>query len=304
MPLDPFLAVMLKQVAEADGPAMTEVPPAAAREMYSAMQSTALVKDVKSVTNSRAGNIPIRIYRQSDEITPAVVYYHGGGWVIGDLDSHDSFCSQIAEATGYTVISVEYRLAPEHPYPAPLDDSYEALCWIQDHAAELNINGDQIAVAGDSAGGNLAAAVCLKAKAQGKDAIKMQLLLYPVTDCNYDTQSYLDNAEGYLLTREGMKWFWNHYIGHDDNLKTDPLAAPLQAENLTGLPAACVITAEFDPLRDEGNAYAERLKAAGVETDHQCVDGVIHGFFDMQENVPAARDALAFAAESLRRHLG
>lgn len=304
MPLDPFLAAMLQELAKADGPAMTDVPPPAAREMFSAMQSAALVKKIKSISNSTAGNIPIRVYRESDEATPAVVYYHGGGWVIGDLDSHDSFCTQIAEATGYTVISVEYRLAPEHPYPAPLDDCYDALCWIQDNASDLNINADKIAVAGDSAGGNLAAAVCLKARAQGNSGISMQLLLYPVTDCNYDTPSYLDNAEGYMLTREGMVWFWDHYIGEDENLKADPLVSPLRAQSMEGLPAACIITAEFDPLRDEGNAYAERLKSAGVATDHQCVDGVIHGFFDMQENLAGARSALAFAAESLKRHLG
>lgn len=303
MPLDPFLDTMLQQVAQADGPALTDVPPEQAREMFSAMQSTALVKEVKEIRNLDADGIAMRVYRQRDDKCPAVVFFHGGGWVIGDLDSHDSFCTQIAEATGYTVISVDYRMAPEHPFPAPLDDCYAGLCWVQANAEKLNIDPARIAVAGDSAGGNLAAAVCLKARDEGNNGIKMQLLLYPVTDCSFDTQSYIDNAEGYMLTREGMHWFWDHYIGHDETLKSNPLAAPLQSDNLTKLPSACVITAEFDPLRDEGNEYAKRLDAAGVTTDHQCIDGVIHGFFDMQEPLVGARTALAFAADSLKRNL-
>lgn len=304
MPLDPFLDAMLKQVAEAGGPAMTDVPPAEARNMFKAMQSEAYKEEVSSTQDSQAGNIPIRIYRMSDAKAPCIVYYHGGGWVIGDLDTHDSFCTQLANATGYTVVSVDYRLAPEAPFPASLDDCYDALVWVQAQASELNIDPAKIAVAGDSAGGNLAAAVCLKARDANNDGIAFQLLLYPVTDVNFDTGSYLENAEGYMLTREGMGWFWDHYIGHDDALRTNPLAAPLQTADFSGLPPACVITAEFDPLRDEGNAYAQKLEAAGVNTAHTCIEGVIHGFFDMTQQLQGARDAKAFAVESMKKVLG
>lgn len=303
MPLDPFFDTMLKELAALGGPAMTDVPPTEARKMYQAMQTAALVEPVHSIEDKMAGKVPIRIFRASGERTPCVVYYHGGGWVIGDLDTHASFCTQLANATGYTIISVDYRLAPEFPFPAPLDDCYNALCWVKENAGSVNIDAARIAVAGDSAGANLAAAVCLKAKQEGNTAIAFQLLIYPVTDFSFDTPSYTENAEGYMLTREGMHWFWNHYIGHDKALASDPLASPLKASDFSDLPPACVLTAEFDPLRDEGMAYAAALEQAGVDVTSRCFDGMIHGFFDMKDKIQGARDAMDFATRALKKAL-
>ena len=303
MPLDPVFETMLQQMAEAGGPAMTDVPPVEARAMYKGMQSTAITEPVHSQEDLDADGIAVRVYRATDEKTPCIVFCHGGGWVIGDLDTHDTICTQLTNASGFTVVSIDYRLAPEHPFPAPLDDCYDGLCWVQKNAAALNIDPEKIAVAGDSAGGNLAAAVCLKAKAEGNSGIAFQLLMYPVIDFNFDTQSYLDNAEGYMLTREGMRWFWDHYVGHNDS-GGDPLASPIQAKDLTGLPPACVMTAEFDPLRDEGEAYAAALTAAGVDTSVIRYDGMIHGFFGMTDVVEGARQALKDSATALKKSLG
>ena len=303
MPLDPVAEAMLKQMAEAGGPAITDVPPTEARAMYKAMQSTAVIEQVHSQEDRSANGVPVRVYSASDEVTPCIVYLHGGGWVIGDLDTHDTICTQLTNATGYTVVSVDYRLAPEDPFPAPLDDSYTGLCWVQENAAMLNIDPSKIAVAGDSAGGNLAAAVCLKARAEDNTGIAFQLLLYPVIDFNFDTQSYIDNAEGYLLTREGMRWFWDHYIGHD-NSGSHPMASPIREKDLSGLPPACILTAEFDPLRDEGEVYAAALEAAGVPTVMKRYDGMIHGFFGMTDTIEGARQALTFSADELRKALG
>ncbi len=298
MPLDPAVADMLQGFAEAEGPAMTDVPPSEAREMYRAMQSTLLRPDVYEVTDDSAGEIPVRIYRPTADLSPAIVYFHGGGWVIGDLETHDPVCRQLALATGYTVIAVDYRLAPEHPFPAPLDDCYDATCWVADNARSLNIDPGRIAVAGDSAGGNLAACVSLKARDMGSPAISFQLLIYPVIDSQMNTQSYEDNADGFLLTRDSMQWFWNHYTDEDSAM--DPLAAPANARNLEGLPPACIITAEFDPLRDEGEVFADRLVKHGVPTRLERFDGMIHGFFGMTDLLAGSRQAMSLAADELK----
>lgn len=303
MPLDPAYQAMLKQLAAVDGPSMVDVPPAEAREMYRAMQSMLPQHDVADTEDRDADGVPVRVYRASDKVGPCIVFYHGGGWVIGDLDTHDSVCRQLANSTGYTVIAVHYRLAPEHPFPAAIDDSYTALRWVQNNAQGLNIDPDKIAVAGDSAGGNLAAAVCLKAKNEGTGGIAFQLLIYPVTEFSFETTSYTENADGYMLTMEGMRWFWNHYIGHDESLGDDPLASPMRADDLSGLPPALIMTAEFDPLRDEGEAYGEKLKQAGVETQVQRYDGLIHGFFGQTDLTEGAKDAMTAAAGALKNVL-
>ncbi len=301
MPLEHDVAAFLEQISSAEGPSMSEAGPDAAREMYRAMQSMNPVAEVASITDSKAGDIPIRIYRNSDDVTPGIVYFHGGGWVIGDLDTHDSVCTQLVEATGFTVISVDYRLAPEHPFPAPVDDCYQAFCWVAEHAVDLKIDAGRLAVAGDSAGGNLSTVVAMLARDQNGPTPAFQLLVYPVTNTAMNTASYEENAEGYLLTKDGMQWFWDLYIGEDDTHRNNTLAAPLLADNLAGLPPACILTAEFDPLRDEGEAYGEALSSAGVTTTVKRVDGTVHGFLGMP--FKSSVEAMQFIASQLKAAL-
>jgi acetyl esterase/lipase len=300
MPLDPAVVTMLQQMADAGGPALTEMSPPDARKMFRAMQGVSPSPDVASVEDTLAGDIPVRVYKVSDQDKqPVLVYFHGGGWVIGDLETHDSTCRQLANSAHCTVVSVDYRLAPEHPFPASIEDCYAATQWVAANADSLGIDVNRLAVAGDSAGGNLSACVCIKARDENGPRICLQLLIYPVTDARMNTESYETNKEGYMLTREGMEWFWQHYTGgrHMDN----PLASPLSAQDLSGLPQACVITAEFDPLRDEGEAYGEALKAAGVATEIVRYDGVIHGFFGMTDLLEGSRLAMDLATNQLTR---
>ncbi len=300
MPVHPIVQEMLHQMAQADGPTMIEMSPAEARNMYRAMQAEMPVPEIDSVEDRDAEGIPVRIYRTSqEEDQPVAVYFHGGGWVIGDLETHDSTCRQLAVAADCTVVSVDYRLAPEHPFPAAIDDCYLATRWVVEQAGALGVDPERLAVAGDSAGGNLAACVCIRARdAQGPN-IGFQLLIYPVTDARMESASYEENAEGYLLTRESMEWFWNHYTGHRH--QDNPLASPQAASDLSGLPPACIITAEYDPLRDEGEQYARALEAAGVRTVLRRFDGMIHGFFGMTHLLEDSREALNFASGQLAR---
>ncbi len=228
-----------------------------------------------------AGDIAVRIYTpapHSGGTRAALVWFHGGGWVIGNLDGADFTCRAMTNRSNCIVVSVDYRLAPEAKFPAAAEDCYAATKWVADNAASIGVDAHRIAVGGDSAGGNLATVVALMARASSEPAIGFQALIYPVTNHNFDTASYRDNADGYLLTKDSMVWFWNHYLKSpaDGN---DPMASPLKADDLSGLPPAIVITAEFDPLRDEGEAYAARLKQAGVAVQSQRYDGQIHGFY-------------------------
>ncbi len=248
-------------------------------------------------------DIPLRIYTpEGTPLAGALVYFHGGGWVIGDLDSHDETCRRLCQGSSARVIAVHYRRAPETTYPGAVEDCYRATAWVAAQAAELGIDPARIAVGGDSAGGNLAAAVALMARDRSGPALAFQLLIYPVTAADFETGSYRDNAEGYLLSRRAMQWFWDQYVPDLDQ-RHEPYAAPLAAADLSGLPPALVQTAEFDPLRDEGEAYARALAAAGGDVRTTRYDGLIHGFFGMQEAVPAARPALEEAVAALRRHL-
>ena len=236
--------------------------------------------------------------------TPAVVmYFHGGGWVLGNIETHDGTCREIARASGAAVISVDYRLAPEAPYPAATEDCYDACAWALAHAGQLGIDASRMAVAGDSAGGNLAAAVSLMARDRGGPALQHQLLIYPVTDVDFETVSYESNGGGeYFLSTGAMKWFWGHYLG-----ETSPADAShariLHTQDLSRLPSATVITAQYDPLKDEGDAYAKRLIDAGIATDHQVADGMIHGFFGMTPAVPDALKWVNHAGANLRKAL-
>jgi len=228
-----------------------------------------------------AGDVPVRIYSPSgvgSRPSAALVWFHGGGWVYGSLESADFVCRAIANRAGCRVISVDYRLAPESKFPAAVDDCFAVTRWIADHAADLNVDANRIAVGGDSCGGNLAVVVALLAREQGGPSLAFQALVYPVTNHSFDTRSYRDYGNGYLLTRDAMVYFWNHYL--DDQADgSRPLASPLRATTFAGLPPGIVITAEYDPLRDDGEAYAARLRAEGVAVELVRYDSQIHGFF-------------------------
>ncbi|MDT7621540.1 MAG: acetyl esterase [Pseudonocardiales bacterium] len=306
MPVHPEAQGLLDALAEAGLPATEEmtVPNArAATAGFLALQGEPV--EVASVLDRTvpgpAGEIPVRVYTPAGEgPLPVVVYFHGGGWVIGDLEVVDQPCRQLASAAGAIVVSVDYRLAPEHRYPAAFDDSYAATVWVGAHAAEIGGDPARLAVAGDSAGGNLAAAVALAARDRGGPELAAQLLIYPVTDFNFGTASYQDNREGYLLTKGSMQWFWAHYLGAQD-LDKDPYACPLRADSLVGLPPAYVATSEYDPLRDEGEAYARRLEEAGVAVTAKRFDGMLHGFFWMLAAVPSAAGVLDDMVGVLRK---
>jgi acetyl esterase len=235
--------------------------------------------------------------------TPCLVYFHGGGWTIGDLDTHDNVCRHLALYGRCVVISVQYRLAPEHKFPAALEDAIDAVRWVAAHAAELHIDPARMAVGGDSAGGNLAAVAAIAVREEPASPTGLtlvhQLLIYPATDMGLDTASHLRFAEGYYLTRESALWFRDNYLRGDAD-RDDWRASPLRARDLSGLPAAYVITAGFDPLQDEGRAYAERLVEAGVEVVYECFEGQIHGFVDMLGIMAAARHALHRAGQALQ----
>jgi acetyl esterase len=248
------------------------------------------------------GELPVRVYTPEGEPPfPIVVFFHGGGWVVGTLDTYDPLCRALAAATPAVVVSVDYRLAPEHRWPAAVEDAYAATEWASRNAAALGGAQHRLAVAGDSAGGNLAAVVALGARDRGGPAIAFQLLVYPVLDAAGDTGSWAEFAEGHYLTAAGMRWYWDHYLGGADGAAPD--ASPLRAAFVGGLPPALVIGAEYDILRDEGEAYAARLAGAGVDATASRHAGVVHGFVRWRAVTGAAEDALQEAAAALRSAL-
>jgi len=305
MPLHPKCKEFLDQLAAAGMPALGTLPVAETREAFKGVaafggppESLARVEE-RSIPGP-GGKILLRIYTPEGRgALPVVVYFHGGGWVIGTFETHDGVCRHLAKQSQAVVVSVDYRLAPEHKFPAAAEDCYAATCWVADNAAALGADAKRLVVGGDSAGGNLAAVVSLLARDRGKPKIAFQMLIYPVTNHAYDTPSYRDNADGYLLTRDAMVWFWNHYLsGESDG--ANPYASPLRAASLAGLPPAMVVTAELDPLRDEGEAYAEKLRQAGVPVKLKRYDGLIHGFFSMTGVFEQAKQAVADAAAEIR----
>jgi len=305
MPLDPQAKALLDQVQALGAPPLNSLSPADARLAAKALAGlSGTAEAVASVENRTvpglAGPIPVRIYTPAgDGPFPVLVYFHGGGWVIGDLDTQDGACRALANRAGSVVVSVDYRLAPEHKFPAALEDTYAATEWVAGNAANINADPARIAIGGDSAGGNLAAATAQKARDLGGPRLAFQLLVYPVTDGACDSASYRDNANGYLLTNDMMQWFWNQYVRSTAD-RLNPMASPLRTRNLGGLPPALVQTAEFDPLRDEGEAYAVRLKEAGVAVALTRYDGMIHGFFGMGSMIDKAKTAISEAATALR----
>ncbi len=235
-----------------------------------------------------AGSIALRIYHPALAAPlPIIVYIHGGGWVLGNLDTTDALCRNFANLSQCIVVSTNYRHAPEHKFPAALEDAYAATKWVSENAASFGGDASRLAVCGTSAGGNLAAAVALMARDRGAPHIAFQVLIVPVTNFSFDTDSYRANADGYVLTREVMEWCWSHYLEHPQD-SANPYASPLCAPDLSGLPPAFIATAEYDPLRDEGKAYADRLRDAGVPVEYHCYEGMIHSFLGAQ----ADRDAM------------
>jgi acetyl esterase len=305
MPIDPQVKLILEQMEAKGAPPWHTLTPAEARQPIDRRPLTGEPEEVGKVENRTipgpAGEMPVRIYTPDGQGPfPALVYYHGGGWVIGDLDAVEIICRLLANRANSVVVSVDYRLAPEHKFPAAVEDAYAAVKWLEENGSSILVDSARVAVGGDSAGATLAAVVALMAKDRGEPSLVYQMLIYPVTHHAYDTESYRENAEGYYLTKDSMVWFWNHYL-RDEEDGRNPYASPLRADNLSGLPPALVITAEFDPLRDEGEAYAKRLKTAGVPVEVTRYNGMIHGFFGMPGVLEQAKKAIEQAANALKR---
>src|SRR2546427_10886972 len=309
MALDPQAQEVINLVIKSGRPAYHTLSPKDARQLFREPRpaSTPTPPEIGAVRNLMAdgpgGPIRLRVYRPTGVAAatplPALVYFHGGGWVIGDLDTHDVQCRQLTAEAGIAVIAVDYRLAPEHKFPAAVDAAWAATRWVAAHGSELGVDAQRLSVAGDSAGGNLAATVALLAREAGAPAIALQVLVYPVTDVGAESQSYRDFAEGYLLTRESMRWFTNHYLKSARDAE-DWRASPLRAQSLARLPPALVVTAGFDPLLDEGAAYAARLTDAGVLVDYVCYGGMIHGFMPMGRLIDTGNRAISHVAASPR----
>ncbi|MFC7394661.1 alpha/beta hydrolase [Scopulibacillus cellulosilyticus] len=306
MPLDPQVQMVLDHLSAMGGLSLTNLTPEEARKGMVLGSPDENAEPVKLVKDRNipgpAGSIPIRIYypMKEQDTYPALVYYHGGGWVIGDIDSHDNICRSLTNLAECVTISVDYRLAPENKFPAAVDDAYAALKWVYDNHIELQIDPKKIAAGGDSAGGNLTAVVSYLAKERKTPDLIYQVLFYPATNFQADTESIRENSEGYFLTFEAMTWFKNHYLNNREE-ESHPLASPLLNENLSGLPPALVITAEYDPLRDEGEQYAEKLKSAGVEVSCTRYPGVIHGFISMADVIDKGKEALIETGAALTK---
>ncbi len=309
MPLDPQAQKLVDALTALNLKPVEDSTPEEAREsMRTRTAALGPFEEVAAVAEHRVpvdgGEITVRVYSPGGPGPhPALVFCHGGGWVIGDLYTHDGICRSLTNAAGCVVASVDYRLAPEFRYPVAARDSYAALSWVVSNAARLGIDARRVAVGGDSAGGNLATVMALMARDRGGPPLAQQTLIYPVTNHDLDTPSYHENATGYVLTREAMRWFWRHYLTREGQGK-EPYASPLLAPSLAGLPPALVITAGCDPLRDEGEAYAARLRDAGVPVTLTRYEGMFHGFLRMTRLLDKARAALDEVAGSLRKAWG
>jgi acetyl esterase len=309
--LDPQAKTLLDLIASRNMPAVHTQDPVTARAQYRERRfftqpEASQVDTVRELSaDGPHGPIPLRLYRPlpaSAGALPVLVYFHGGGWVIGDLDTHDVLCRDLALKSGCTVVSVDYRLAPEFAFPVPVDDCLAATRWVQQHATDLNVDSTRIAVGGDSAGGKLAAVIAIAARNAKDLPISFQLLIYPATDQRFNTKSYQVNGQGYLLTSDSMTYFRGHYIT-DTKHHLDWRASPLLADDLSGLPPALVLVAGYDPLRDEGVAYAQRLSEAGNKATLVSFERQIHGFITMGRVINEANEAVEVCAAALKRAL-
>ncbi|MFG6192174.1 alpha/beta hydrolase [Nonomuraea sp. JJY05] len=299
MSLDDATVQFLKQMSEAGGKPLHEMTPEEARamggalgELYGKGPEMARVEEAV-IRAADGGSFGARVLVPAEDPRAVIVYYHGGGWVIGGLDEFDTLGRTLAHRTGCAVVLVDYRLAPEHRYPVAARDAYDALCWAAAKEPDL-----PLIVAGDSAGGNLAAVVAQRSRDEGGPAIALQVLVYPVTDCDLDNASYTDPANQLMLDRDSMVWFWDHYAP-DPATRANADASPLRAGDLSGLPPAVVLTAEHDVLRDEGEAYAERLREAGVPVLSRRFEGQMHVFFTMVNVLPGSAEAITMVAEAI-----
>ena len=307
MPVDPRIVELLAEAEKIDPRPIEALSVAEARARGGSVNAAPalapeVVADVRDLVIDTLPPIPARLYRPRSGMLPLLVCFHGGGWVVGSVAVSDPFCRALANASGCAVVSVEYRLAPEDRFPAAADDAYAATRWSADHAADLGIDASRIAVGGSSAGGNLAAVVALMARERGTPSIAFQLLHVPVVDHDFDTPSYRANGAGFGLTLKGMRWFWDLYAP-DPKMRDEPYASPLRAKDLSGLPPAHVVTAECDPLRDEGKAYAMRLQRAGVAATYVEYPGMVHGFTGMAMSIPMGRTAIDDMGAALRTAL-
>ncbi len=304
MPLRPDVQMML------EGMAAVGAPPIEQQTVEEARAGTRMLAmfggDLIEVANVEDITIPVgdasvgaRVYNPvGDGPFPVVVFFHGGGWVVCDLDSHDNVCRKISQEASVVVVSVEYRLAPEYRFPTPSNDCYAATAWVVANAASLNGDGSRVAVCGDSAGGNLSAVVTQMARANGTPAISFAALIYPATDFTATGGSMEENGKGYFLERTGMDWFGAHYL--DEAQKTDPHASPLLHDDLTNLPPCFIATGEFDPLRDQGEAYGEALRANGCTVEIKRYDGLIHGVINMMGPVAGGAEMVSDVASRIK----
>jgi acetyl esterase len=308
MPLAPEIKAFLEKQAASGAPAVWEAPLSEIRaNTQGRMATSGPVEPIREISNrfipGPTSDLPIRIYRPTDvPSAPAIVHFHGGGFVLNYLDMYDASMSRLANQSGFTIIGVHYQKAPEHPFPTPFDDCYTTLLWVLAHADELKIDATKVGVAGDSAGATLASAVALKAR-DNKIPLAFQALIYPCNGRDFTTDSYINYATGYGLSTQAMKWFWDHYLQgnqHDQN----PYAVPMTADSFKDLAPAIVITAEYDPLRSDGEKYAALLEGDGVQVTYKQFDGMIHGFFTNMAVTPKAEVAIDYVAAELKKMVG
>ena len=309
MALDQATAALLAQMVESGAKPMNEMTVAEARSvgvtlagLYGPGPEVGSVENTLVPTDDGA-KLPVRILRPEGTPRAVIVYYHGGGWVLGNIDENDTLGRQLAKRTGSTVVLVDFRLAPEHRYPTAVNDAYAALLWVSENLSDVAGEDVPIIVAGDSSGGNLAAVVSQRARDAGGPNIDMQVLVYPVTDCDFDRDSYRDPDNQLLLSRDSMIWFWEHYAP-DEETRKSPDASPIRAADLSGLPPAVILTAEHDVVRDEAEAYAERLLQAGVPVQHRRFDGQMHVFFTLVNVLPGSAAGIDYVVDAIDQHLG
>jgi len=310
MPLSAESMAVIDALVAQNMPRLDDLPVAEGRALFNAAFKTQpadqepVARVEEKIIPVAGGTIPARLYAPaSDTPLPALVHFHGGGWVIMNLDTHDGNCRNLSNRAGIAVVSVEYRKAPEFKAPVPAEDCYAALEWVVANAASLGIDATRIGVIGDSAGGNLAAVVAQMARDRKGPKLKCQVLTYPAVDATMSAPSIQENANAPLLGEREMKWFWGHYIDGSKLTAKDPGVSPLFAANFAGLPPAFVSTAEFDPLRDEGEDYAKKLQAAGVSVECKRYNGVFHGFALLGKFIPEGRQVLEDQVAFLKKHL-